>query len=311
MLASIACTPTPDPDGPYEGSCPILIECTARNNSPLEASYLAAYGEQGTCWVAGPNHWRECRASCVTAIDSLNEDALALGLSTCGTCERNSDCAEFEDARCEAGYCARRRLGDVSDGGSDTGGSETGVDTTTGAADGSIDDDCLFDDTPTVVLDTSLGVMVVELDSLAAPEAAHIFLQHVSANYYDGSIIHRAVQQVLIQGGDYSPGPALLSSSLPPIELLTPPTLEHQAGVIALLPSFDGSHLGPQWYMTAGPTPPSADTSGIVFGALIEGSDVRDAISSVPVTTVAWQGFELTNFPEQDVVVNEAYCVAQ
>jgi cyclophilin family peptidyl-prolyl cis-trans isomerase len=326
LLASIACTPPPDPDGPYEGSCPILIECTVQANSLREVEYLEAYGEQGTCWQAGPNHWGPCRDSCVAALDSLNVESVALGLPTCGTCELDSDCAEFADARCDAGYCGRRQLGDVSDEDDNDTDAEpdmpTEATTGEGATDGSIDADCLVDDTPTVVIDTSLGVMVVELDSLAAPEATQIFLQHVSAHYYDGSIIHRVIPEVLIQGGTYGPGPVLLESSIDPSTPNDPimsPTLEHQPGVIALLPTSDGSHLGsglgsglgPQWYMTVGPTPPSAAASGVVFGALIDGAAVRDAISNVPVTTVAWVGFELRDIPEEDVVVTKAVCVAE
>ncbi|WP_146158709.1 peptidylprolyl isomerase [Enhygromyxa salina] len=310
VLTTVGCTPPPEPDGPYEGSCPILIECTAqRSNDPvLEASNLAAYGEDGSCWNSGHYHWQACRDSCVAAIDSLNEASLAIGLSSCGTCERNSDCAGFEAASCVDGYCARKRLGDIGD--DDSGdAAETDTDTETGGS----GDDCLSDDTPDVVLDTSLGVMRLGLDSVAAPEATQVFLQHVSADYYDNSIIHRVVEGVLIQGGSYGPGPTLLSSEIAPVELLTPSTLAHEPGVIALLPSADGTRVGPQFYMTVGPTSPSAMASGVVFGALIDadGTEVLDAISSVPVTTVAWSGFQLTNIPEQDVVVYEAYCVAQ
>lgn len=318
VLGSIACTPPVDPDL-YEGSCPILIECSAEVDQTLAADYLNWYGEQGTCWAIGSNNWGECRDSCNRAIDSLNIQALAQGQATCGTCARDSDCAEFDAARCIDGYCNRRRLGDVGESGLETTtGTDTGDDTTTDEADGTIDPVCLgqdmADDTPTVVLDTSLGVLVVELDALAAPEAVQSFLLHVSADYYDGSIIHRVVPQVVIQGGNYAPGPAQLSSPYEPIELVTVPTLAHQPGVIALLPSFDGSSVGAQWYITAGPTPPAAAPSGIVFGALANGSSgqaVLDAISNTPVTTVPWLDFELHDIPEQDVVVNEVYCVEQ
>ena len=316
MLASVACTPAPDPGVPYEGSCPILIECTANINKTREAGYLAAFGELGSCWESGPNYWGGCRASCVQAIDSLNDEAIELGLETCGTCNSDSECVKGFGAssRCDAGYCARPRLGDVGDSGStDTSGTDTGTDTTGGNNndDESIDDICLADSTPTVVLDTSLGVMVVELDSVAAPEATELFVQHVFARFYDGSIIHRVLNQVSIQGGRFKPGPALLESPFDPVELVTPSTLEQQPGVIALVPSFDGTLLGSQWSMNAGPTLPPGETSGVVFGALIEGEAVLQAISSVPVTTVAWLDFVLHDIPEQDVVINAAYCVEQ
>jgi cyclophilin family peptidyl-prolyl cis-trans isomerase len=311
MLATVGCTEPPDPPGPYEGTCPILILCTAKsNNAALEADHLEWFGEDGSCWKAGPYQWGPCRDSCVTELASLNVDNLKLGIASCGECESDSECSEFEDASCVDGYCARKRLGDVSDG--DTTETDTGTDTETDTGDETdgIHEDCKAD-TPTVVLDTSLGTMTVELDPAAAPEATQMFLLHLSAGYYDGSIIHRAVKGVLIQGGEFGPGPTLLDSSIEPIELLTPPALAHQPGVIALVPSYDGAHVRPQWYMTVGPTPPNTGTSGVVFGALTQGSSVLNAISNVPVTTVAWAGFVLTDFPEEDVVVHEAFCVPQ
>ncbi|KIG16953.1 Peptidyl-prolyl cis-trans isomerase PpiB [Enhygromyxa salina] len=318
LLTTVGCTLPPDPDGPYEGSCPILIECTAQSNNSdaLLTSYLDSYGEDGSCWKEGPYQWGACRDSCVAALDSLNALNQEQGQPSCGGCELDSDCAAFgKSARCEDGYCARRALGDIEiadttdtgDTGTDTGDTDSDTDIDT---DGTIDDDCLFD-TSKVVLDTSLGVMRLELDSVAAPEATEMFLRYVSANYYDGTIIHRVVESVLIQGGSYGPGPSLLTPSLAPIERLTQPTLPHGPGVIALLPTLNGTHVGPQWYMTVGSTSPSSMTAGVVFGALVEGGAVLDAISSVPVTTVAWLDFQLTNIPEQDVVVHEAYCVAQ
>ncbi len=56
---------------------------------------------------------------------------------------------------------------------------------------------------PTVVMETSLGDIVVEFYRRGAPETVRNFLQYVDDGFYDGLIFHRVIPGFIIQGGGY------------------------------------------------------------------------------------------------------------
>jgi len=53
-----------------------------------------------------------------------------------------------------------------------------------------------------VVIETSLGVLIVDLYPGAAPQHVAKFLQRVDSNFYNGTTFHRAIPLAIIQGGD-------------------------------------------------------------------------------------------------------------
>lgn len=52
-----------------------------------------------------------------------------------------------------------------------------------------------------VRLETSMGEIVVELDSEKAPKSVENFLSYVKDGHYDGTIFHRVIDGFMIQGG--------------------------------------------------------------------------------------------------------------
>ncbi|PRP93615.1 peptidylprolyl isomerase [Enhygromyxa salina] len=176
---------------------------------------------------------------------------------------------------------------------------ETGTDTETAQA-------CMVDN-PIVVLDTSLGTMVVQLDRVRAPITVENFISYVSAGFYDGTIFHRVIDGFVIQGGGYTPG-LEVKTTMGPIPLELDPALIHVDGAIAMARREEPDTAESQWYITDGAQP---DLDGLyaVFGVVIDGLEVRDAIASVPVHTVPFMNVEFTNVPVTDVLVNAAYCV--
>lgn len=54
---------------------------------------------------------------------------------------------------------------------------------------------------PTVKLETSMGDIVVQLNSHKAPLSTANFLQYVKSGFYDGTIFHRVIKGFMIQGG--------------------------------------------------------------------------------------------------------------
>ena len=54
---------------------------------------------------------------------------------------------------------------------------------------------------PTVQINTSLGAIVVELNSEKSPKTVANFLEYVKSNHYSGTIFHRVIRNFMIQGG--------------------------------------------------------------------------------------------------------------
>lgn len=59
------------------------------------------------------------------------------------------------------------------------------------------------DATPRVRLDTSMGEIVLELDSKKAPKTVENFLAYVDSGFYDRTIFHRVIKGFMIQGGGF------------------------------------------------------------------------------------------------------------
>src|SRR5262249_34011587 len=57
------------------------------------------------------------------------------------------------------------------------------------------------DEKPTVVIDTSMGEITVQLDKAKAPITVDNFLKYVDSGFYDGLIFHRVIDGFMIQGG--------------------------------------------------------------------------------------------------------------
>jgi peptidyl-prolyl cis-trans isomerase A (cyclophilin A) len=58
-------------------------------------------------------------------------------------------------------------------------------------------------DNPRVVMETSMGTMVLELYPDKAPITVKNFLDYVDAGFYDGTIFHRVIPGFVLQGGGF------------------------------------------------------------------------------------------------------------
>jgi peptidyl-prolyl cis-trans isomerase B (cyclophilin B) len=60
--------------------------------------------------------------------------------------------------------------------------------------------------TKTVELQTTAGLIRIELDDAKAPVTVANFLEYVNAGHYDGTVFHRVIKGFMIQGGGFEPG---------------------------------------------------------------------------------------------------------
>ena len=119
--------------------------------------------------------------------------------------------------------------------------------------------------------------MVLELFEQRAPRASGRVIELAQNNFYDGIIFHRVIDNFMIQGGDPT-GTGTSGSTLGNFDDDFHPELLHVApGVISFAKSSDDTNNS-QFFITEVPTR-YLDGNHSVFGQLVEGSDVREAIS--------------------------------
>jgi len=150
---------------------------------------------------------------------------------------------------------------------------------------------------PVIVMKTSKGDITVELDQARAPVSTKNFLSYTDAKFYDGTIFHRVIPGFMIQGGglipDFQEKPAR-----PPIKNEAANGLKNLRGTIAMARGNDFNSATCQFYINH-VDKPGLDGQYAVFGKVIKGLDVVDAIAAVPTGTI--KGYE--NAPRQSVTI--------
>ncbi|MEK7529982.1 MAG: peptidylprolyl isomerase, partial [Patescibacteria group bacterium] len=132
----------------------------------------------------------------------------------------------------------------------------------------------------TAVIKTERGDITVELEGNLAPKTVSNFIALAYTGFYDGLTFHRREEGFVIQGGDPngngSGGPGYTVDA----EIVQ--ELKHDAYVIATARLGDSvnptrASSGSQFYITLAPAP-FLDGAYTVFGRVIDGTDVVDAI---------------------------------
>lgn len=155
---------------------------------------------------------------------------------------------------------------------------------------------------PQVTLDTDLGPVVVELDTVHAPVTAANFLRYVTEKRFDGTSFYRAVNVAqgygLVQGGTQGDP----RKTLPPIahEPTTATGLTHSDATLSMARAAPGSATGDFFIIVgnlpsldAGPTDTAGtgDTLGFAaFGRVVEGMDIVHRILAAPTSPTAGEG---------------------
>lgn len=154
-----------------------------------------------------------------------------------------------------------------------------------------------------VKMSTTLGDIVVELDSAKAPKTVENFVQYVKAGHYNGTVFHRVIDNFMIQGGgmtsDLKEKPTRM-----PIPLESRNGLNNDRGTIAMARTSDPNSATAQFFINVKDNgflnaAQSNDGNGYaVFGKVVAGMDVVDKIRVVQTGP--------RNVPVQPVVINKA-----
>ena len=170
---------------------------------------------------------------------------------------------------------------------------------------------------PQVELDTSAGVIKLELYPEAAPKTVENFLAYVKSGHYNGTQFHRVIKDFMIQGGGYNADFWEKPTRAPiPIESehSHKAGLSNVPGTIAMARTGDPNSASAQFFINVANNKRldfrSADAQGYgytVFGKVVSGMDVVNKIANAP--TGAGGRFP-TDVPVERVFIKSAHIVA-
>jgi peptidylprolyl isomerase len=166
-------------------------------------------------------------------------------------------------------------------------------------------------------MDTNKGVIKLELFENLMPITTGNFIKLVEEGFYDGIKFHRVIDGFMIQGGDPNTkgddtstygrgGPGYTIQD----EFVSDPLLSNVRGTIAMANTGQPNSGGSQFFIN------TVDNLALdfdkepfssrhpVFGRVIDGMNVVDAISKVPVTPG-------NNMPIDPVIINSVKIVDQ
>jgi peptidyl-prolyl cis-trans isomerase A (cyclophilin A) len=143
-------------------------------------------------------------------------------------------------------------------------------------------------DDPQVVLHTSLGDIILELDPTHAPISTANFLRYVDAKKYDGTIFHRIMAGFMAQGGGFKPDMTEIEY-FPPIHNEADNGLHNVAGTISMARTNDPESATGQFFLNFVNNSAILDKSDTnagyaVFGRIVDGMDVLDKMAQVETT---------------------------
>jgi peptidyl-prolyl cis-trans isomerase A (cyclophilin A) len=154
-----------------------------------------------------------------------------------------------------------------------------------------IDPDNLF---PQVKLETSMGVIIVELDRIRAPLTVDNFLTYVVSGEYDNTIFHRVVSEFIVQGGGYNKNFELKKVNKSIVNE-SGNGLKNEIGTIAMAKERHPHSANRQFFFNVNDNTsldPGRKWGYTVFGAITEGQEVVDAMALVTTDYSDVMGWE-------------------
>lgn len=164
---------------------------------------------------------------------------------------------------------------------------------------------------PQVKLETTQGTIVIELDAAKAPITVGNFLDYVKSGFYDGTVFHRVIPSFMIQGGGFAANMEQ-KPTREPIVNESANGLVNKRGTVTMARTPDPNSASAQFFINL------ADNSFLdkakaqdgygycVFGKVVEGMKVVDAIAAVKTATVG--GYQ--DVPMQPIVIKKASVVS-
>jgi peptidyl-prolyl cis-trans isomerase A (cyclophilin A) len=159
---------------------------------------------------------------------------------------------------------------------------------------------------PKVKLETTMGIIVIELDRVKAPITVDNFLTYVVTGEYNNTIFHRIVEDFIVQGGGYD------------VDFVPKKTngdiinesgngLKNEVGTIAMAKENRPHTANRQFFFNINDNSnldPGRRWGYAVFGMIMEGEEVLEAIAKVKTEYNEAVGWE--NVPVKPVMLIKA-----
>ena len=158
---------------------------------------------------------------------------------------------------------------------------------------------------PVVVMETSMGIVKMELFEAEAPISVKNFLEYTNSGFYNNTTFHRVIANFMIQGGGYSADSKKKSTKAPPIKNEAGNGLKNQRGTLAMARTGVVDSATAEFFINVvnndflNQRDKTQQGFGYaVFGKVVEGMDVVDKIAAVKTIT---RGFP--DVPEKQVAI--------
>lgn len=163
---------------------------------------------------------------------------------------------------------------------------------------------------PRVALQTSMGDIVIELDSVNAPVTVANFLGLVAEGFYEEIVFHRVIRRAVVQVGVMDGEGNMKGLGFPSIINEADNHRHNGRGTVAMARSEDPQSATTEFFFNVkdnwdynfkGYT--RADYGYAVFGDVVEGWDIVDAISRLDTKRLG----PFRTFPKTMVMIYSAY----
>ena len=140
---------------------------------------------------------------------------------------------------------------------------------------------------PQVSIITNKGSFTLELDIASAPITVKNFLAYVRGGYYSNTLFHRVIPGFVAQAGGYTTGLVRKPGQLDAIELESNKGLSNARATVAMARTNVFNSATSEFYVnlvdnTFLDYKNAANPGYAVFGMVVQGMDVVDAIAAVP-----------------------------
>ena len=163
----------------------------------------------------------------------------------------------------------------------------------------------------TVQMETSAGTLRIELDEANAPLSCANFLAYVNSGHFDGTVFHRVIKGFMLQGGGFD-ATMKQKTTLTAVRNEANNGLKNKHYTLAMARTSDPHSATAQFFIN------TTDNAFLdfkaesdqgwgyaVFGRVVEGMDVVDAIEKV---RTGRKGFH-DDVPLEDVLIERATVV--
>ena len=169
-----------------------------------------------------------------------------------------------------------------------------------------------------VELDTTAGIIKIELFPEAAPKTVANFLDYVKSGHYVGTQFHRVIDGFMVQGGGYTTD-FKEKPTKPPIAIESESSkkagLSNVPGAVSMARTGDPNSATAQFFINVANNARldfrSADQAGYgytVFGKVVDGMDVVNKVAKGPkgATGAVPPGINPADVPSTQVVIKGA-----